>query len=391
MSRVDELIERGHELATLQSAIIAASAGQGSLVVGTAAAGMGKTSLLNAARTLAADAGLRRLTALGSELERDFPFGAMRQLLDPLMLSRGNDQVGEAAVQLAAPLPNDLAEHALEGDPGYARLHAAYWLLANLAQEQPLLVTVDDAHWCDGASLRFLCFLARRLEGLPLFLLVAFRPSEAGADDTLLGELTDHAGALLHLRALTTNGVGALVAARLGGPPDRAFVQACTVTTAGNPFYLRALLGELAERGITPTAANADVIVGLCPRDVLRYLQRRLAALPVDATAVARTVAVLGDDADPSQLVRLSGLDQQRLADAVHALRHLAIFAPAERPAFAHPIARAAVYTAIPPPSEWPCTGARPSCCSRRTRPPSRSPPSCWVSSQAANPRQCGS
>ena len=344
----NELIERENELAAMRSAVAAAGAGQGAVVVAMAAGGMGKTRLVRAARAFAAEAGMRALAARGSELERDFPFGAVRQLLDPVILSRGGDAAWLEALNLAAPLLDERAGQQGGTDPGYARLHGAYWVLASLAQEQPLLISVDDAHWCDDASLRFFCFLARRLEGLPLCLLVALRAGEAGAHETLLAELTDHAGAVLRPRALTTTGVAALVAARLGGPPDPAFVRACTSTTGGNPFYLGALLGELAERGITPVASSAEVVVDLCPRDVSRYLQRRLAGLPADATTVARAVAVLGDHPDSSQLGRLCSLDQRRIPDAVHALRGAGIFAPAGRPAFVHPIARAAVYTAIP-------------------------------------------
>ena len=348
MGGLDGLIERDEELAALRSAIAAASAGRGRLVVGSAAAGLGKSSLLEAARTLSTEAGLWPLAARGSELERDYPFGAVRQLLDPVLLSHVvGDDARREAVHLAAPLADGTGQEGA-ADPGYARLHGIYWLLANLAQERPVLVTVDDAHWLDRASLRFLCFLARRLEGLPLLLLVALRPNEALADETLLPELTQRPDALLRPQPLSIDGVAALVGNRLGTMPDSMFARACAATTGGNLFYVRALLGELAERGVSPVAANADLVRGLCPRDVSRYLLRRLATLAPEATAVARAVAVLGDDADTGRLAHLAGLDQRRLADAAHALGSVAIFAQSDRLAFAHPIARTAVYGAIP-------------------------------------------
>ena len=57
-------------------------------------------------------------------------------------------------------------------------LHGLYWLTANLAAEQPLLILVDDAHWADPPSLRWLAYLAQRLDGLPAALIVAARPGE---------------------------------------------------------------------------------------------------------------------------------------------------------------------------------------------------------------------
>ena len=68
-------------------------------------------------------------------------------------------------------------------------MHGLYWLTVNLADAQPLLVTVDDAHWADVASLRWLIYLARRLVGVPLALVLATRPAEPGPVQELLDEL----------------------------------------------------------------------------------------------------------------------------------------------------------------------------------------------------------
>ena len=74
-------------------------------------------------------------------------------------------------------------------DPSFAVLHGLYWLCANLAAERPLVVTVDDAHWADAPSLRFLAFLLPRLEELSVALVVATRPEAEGAAAPLLGLL----------------------------------------------------------------------------------------------------------------------------------------------------------------------------------------------------------
>jgi hypothetical protein len=60
--------------------------------------------------------------------------------------------------------------------------HGRYWLVCNLADTGPLLLGVDDAQWCDRGSARFLSYLGRRLEELPVLLIVAVRSGEPGTD-----------------------------------------------------------------------------------------------------------------------------------------------------------------------------------------------------------------
>ena len=77
-----------------------------------------------------------------------------------------------------------------EGDASFAALHGLYWLALNLAAERPLLLAVDDLHWCDRPSLRFLAYLARRLEDQPILVARhACAPNEPGTDAALLGEI----------------------------------------------------------------------------------------------------------------------------------------------------------------------------------------------------------
>ena len=86
-------------------------------------------------------------------------------------------------------------------DPSFAVMHGLYWLCANLAAERPLTLVVDDAHWADCASLRFLAFLLPRLEELRVAMLMGARPAEAGENQELLAALTvDPSTELVRLR-----------------------------------------------------------------------------------------------------------------------------------------------------------------------------------------------
>src|SRR5215208_2864445 len=188
------LLERSEELARIESALAEACSGRGAFVVIEGPAGIGKTALLAAARTAAADSGMRVLRSRGTELERDFAFGVVRQLFEPTLaeaseLDRADLLQGAAGVAAGllglrgAPPTNSAPSSAV--DPSFAILHGLYWLCANLAAVGPLCVVVDDAHWADAASLRYLAFLLTRLDELDASLVVATRPHEPGTDAAL--------------------------------------------------------------------------------------------------------------------------------------------------------------------------------------------------------------
>jgi predicted ATPase len=140
-------------------------------------AGIGKSSLVEVACSRAAELGHEVLRARGSELESGFAFGVVRQLFERRLA--GTDP-GEREALLAGPaaavrplLAGEVAgalaggvAAPLAGDSSFAVLHGLYWLVVNLAARGPLLIAVDDAHWADEPSLRWLAYLARRLDGL---------------------------------------------------------------------------------------------------------------------------------------------------------------------------------------------------------------------------------
>src|SRR3954471_8553783 len=172
------LEERDAELAAIGEVISAARGGTGAGLLLEGPPGIGKTRLMGSARSVAGT-GVAILSARASELERDFPFAVVRQLLEGV-----DDRQFTGAAALAAPV---LRDGASEGDA--PALHGLYWLTANLAAERPLLVLVDDAHWADIPSLRWLAYLAQRLDGLAAGLVVAARPAEAGAGQAILDAL----------------------------------------------------------------------------------------------------------------------------------------------------------------------------------------------------------
>ena len=127
-------------------------------------AGIGKSGLLADLRARAGDR-LLVLAARASELEREFGFGVVRQLFEATVADPARGAGGAAARRRPAASRVRRARRRATGVASFAALHGLFWLASNLAAEQPLLLAVDDLHWCDRPSLRFLAYLARRLEG----------------------------------------------------------------------------------------------------------------------------------------------------------------------------------------------------------------------------------
>ena len=341
------LLERDAELAALDAAVAAAAAGSGRLVVIGGPAGIGKSGLLADLR-VRAEGSLLVLAARASELEREFGFGVVRQLFEGIAADPARGPAALAGA--AAPAASVLGALDDEGVASFAALHGLFWLTSNLAAEQPLLLAVDDLHWCDRPSLRFLAYLARRLEGLPLLLATTVRSGEASTDPTLLAELAhDPAAQAMEPGPLSREGVEALVRERLGGAADGAFCDACHTATGGNPLLLRQLVRALQAERVEPVAANVEVVRAVGPRAASSTVLVRLGRLPGDAVAVARAVSVLGEHAELPAVAALAGLPEPAVAAATGELARAEILRPDPPLGFVHPLVRDAVYRELPP------------------------------------------
>ena len=344
VSASGELVERERELAVLRDVMTGAADGRGALVVAEGHGGIGKTRLLEEAAAVAGSAGLEVLQASGHDLEGEFAYGVALQLLQRRIVrapAAERDAVLEGAASLARPL--------LEGvEPlpaAEALQHGLFWIVSNLADRRPALIVVDDAHLADTPSLRFLLYLAQRVEELPVAVALAVRPGEAGEREALIGRLRSHpATTPLALAPLTAEGVGWLAADHGFAGADAAFVRACAEATGGNPFLVKELLSVLRAQGIEGRAADAARVGEIGPTAVAHAVWLALERLPAEATALARAAAVLGDGAALRHAARLAAVDADAAAAGATALADAGILRPAADLSFVHAIVRAAVY-----------------------------------------------
>ncbi len=339
-----ELLERSGELDAIREGAEAVAAGEGRALVVEGPAGIGKTALVAAARAHALDIGLRPLAARGTELERAFGFGVVRQLLEPAVHEGEGAKAFEGSARYAAALLDvPLAEPAhlpLGPEGAYAVTHGLYRLSANLARRGPLALLVDDAHWADAASLRFLAYLGNRLSQVPVLLVVAARPlGEPGG--AAVAEMLSEGGApaLLRPPALGDDASAALLRTAVPGAAT-SLCRTCHALTGGNPFFLRELADALREAG----ADRAADVLGAAPDGVVASVRARLARFPRSAQKLAGAAAIVGDGTLIRHAAALAEIDYPQADEAADALRAGRILADTRTLRFAHPIIRSAVH-----------------------------------------------
>ncbi|MBV9041490.1 MAG: AAA family ATPase [Acidimicrobiia bacterium] len=344
------LLERTLELASVDEAVNAAWSGDGRVLVVEGPAGIGKTSLLGEAGRRASDGGMRVLSAQGAVLERDFGFGAVRQLFEPV-LSHSDADTSRRLLGGAASLARPVVSPDAEPTPAQqsAVMHGLYWFTSNLAELGPLLVVIDDVHWCDEATLQFLVYLARRIEGMPVAVIVAVRTGDPQAETPVVAELiATPVARVVRPVALSVDGVRQLIAEHLG-PPTATFVDACRQATGGVPFLVEELVRVLRADGVQPTDAAAVAIGKTGPRTVAHATMLRLSRLPPSAASAARAVAVLEPRARLDRVATLADADIEEAQTAVEALAAMEVLAPGDPLRFTHPLVRQAVYDDMSP------------------------------------------
>lgn len=325
------LVGRDAERDRLRGTLADAAAGAPRALAIRGDPGVGKTRLLDAvvADPAVGEAGFRVIRAAGHEAESEIPYAGLSLLLGPLL-----DGIP------ALPRPQATAlEGALNLGPGGGdRLGVAVatlGLLAHTAEEQPLLLAVDDAHCLDLPTLEALVFSVRRMRAEPIAVLLTARSraDTSPAVERWLGALPE----------LPVGGLELGAARRLLGP-STPLSRATWQATAGNPLALL----ELPVAG--PSTLPVEP-VRLSTRLVRAY-ERRLAGLPEATRSALLLVAVAGsaDDAGAEALAE-QGLDLGDLepAEAADLLGRADDDAHGPGPQFRHPLIRSAVYHAATP------------------------------------------
>lgn len=350
------LLDRAHETQALRRAVEAVAAGRGGVLLLEGPAGIGKTTLVEAVGPVAAEHDALVLGARASELDRGFAFGVVLQLLEPALDGlddAARERVLAGAAGRAAPLlslgvADTSGGYGAGGDAEFRILSGLFWLVANLADERPVVLRVDDLHWADVPSVRFLEFLGRRIDDVAVLVVGSLRPNEPGAPTALLGELAAApATETLWPSALGSDAVATVLSRALGTDPEPELVAAARETTGGNPLLVSVLAREATARGLRGRADEVDELAAIGGRGVARVVERRLRSLGPDAAGVARAVAITGDRGTDDDVASLTALSAEAVRQALDALIAAEVVADGSR-RFVHPLVRAAVVEGIP-------------------------------------------
>ena len=269
---MDVLIERESELAVLGEVVAAAARGRGGAVLIEGEAGIGKTRLLELARARAAAAGARVLYATADEIEASVPLAGARVLLG--RAARGVAPDGPARLGVLA-LDGALPDPSGPGSRGDEVVHALWWLIVELADEQPLALFLDDAQWADELTLRSAAD-GRAARARAAARARRRRPA-GGAGSAHVVLAAERAFVRLEPAPLSVAGTARLLEAVLGRPGS---VAAGRAGARGDPRQPAVSLGAAAAGGGRGADALSEAFVdGRPPPQLVRLVGDRLERL----------------------------------------------------------------------------------------------------------------
>ena len=332
-----DLVGRHAERDVIERLLTGARAGRsGALVVG-GEAGIGKSALLEHVRDAAVASGFHARHVVGAESESEFAFSGLHQLCGPLLDRAGAlPEPQQAALAVALGLRSGTApDRFLVG-------LAALNLLAEVAEEGPLLCLVDDAQWLDQASAQVLAFVARRVAAERVALCFALR-DPVGSDVRPFAGLPE-----LRLEGLADEDARTLLAAGVPTPLDDEVRGRIIAEARGNPLALLEL-----PRGAVPAQLAGgfelpDVMS--VPRRIEETFRLRSGDLAAE-TQLLLLVAAAEPTGDATLLWRAAGqLGIGR--EAAEPAEAAGLVEISTRVRFRHPLVRSAVYRAATPPDQ---------------------------------------
>jgi DNA-binding CsgD family transcriptional regulator len=318
--------------------------------------GIGKTRLI---AEVCAEAERRRyLVFSGRAIEFDpgEAFGVFVDAMDDYLATldrRDLDDLVAEVAELAWVFPAfaRLVEHPVGTMPAerYRAHQAVRALLDTLSRQRPVVLTLDDLHWADGASVELVSYLLRRPPRGRVLTVIAFRPAQLPKPFEAVLDASTRAPPVvrLDLDPLTPDEALQLL------EPDVAPAVRDELyrLSGGNPFYLESLARAASVVPARTPPANGTIVIAPVPVAVQRALTDELAALPDRAHALLQGAAVVGD---PFDVGLAAAVGQVPLGDELAALDELLaadIVLPSAMPlrfGFRHPLLRHAVYESAP-------------------------------------------
>jgi DNA-binding CsgD family transcriptional regulator len=329
------LVARERELAALRDALDASAVDGRSIVIG-GDAGSGKSALLAAFLSEARRAGVVVVEGACVEIESRRPFGAFAEVIASSERSYGSERVERALMERGVNLRQLTTPGvAVAGGPGRDRyqMHGAILgLLGDLTTDGPLVISLEDLHWADEASLELFGYLTRRLHARPVLIVATYRTDELDRRHPLRPALAELRRSRLidelSVPALDLEGSGQLIRARLvlrdqAAHDLREFRDLVHARCEGNPLYIEETLDTLRRSGHLSFAKDAwtcdiGAIEVAIPASVADGVVSRWAGLSPLTQQVLLVAAVAGHHFDLELVSSVSGIAVAALAPLIH-------------------------------------------------------------------------
>ncbi|MFG2441046.1 AAA family ATPase [Streptomyces sp. NPDC048508] len=352
------MLEREDELSRMRKALNNVREGSSGFILVTGSPGEGKTLLLSRISQEGRANGLSVITARGAILEQKYSFGIVRQILQSLLRDSSETAKARLFSGVASQARRILGEIGHEEDTQLgevAVLDGIFWLLSNACQDKPLVLVLDDIHWADYSSLRFLAYLQPRLSGLNILVVASVRSGKSNHFailDSLM--LSNHVTDFIRLRPFTFDAVVDFIENSFGEAPEALFSETCYKTTRGNPLILRELVRAISNDNLKPDTGSAGRVLAIGSGALEERIKGELMKLTLQELKMVEILAVLECQADIFNCAALSGISADRVSQIAHALEqaNLVRFTHFSDGMggyyeFYHPLVRAAIYDQI--------------------------------------------
>ncbi|HEU0000735.1 MAG TPA: AAA family ATPase [Ktedonobacteraceae bacterium] len=365
------LVGRALERDALLRLVERTRSGQGQIALVCGEAGVGKSRLVAGAKACAAAQDFLLLQGSCFQMDSSYPYAPLLDLLrasyapNPLVAKQDPIVIEFARLlpEWTPSLPGPLIASLLDPEQEKRRLFAALTrFFKERTAQQPVLLVIEDLHWCDDISLEFLQSLARLCPTQPLLLLMTYRSDEVqpGLQRFLAQLARARLSQELQLTPLSRSDVDAMLSAMfvLREDEQAALLGLIYPLTEGNPFFVEEILTSLVSRGElwsdegiwqrkprTETRSEQLPV----PRSVQDAVQERTHQLSVEAMQVVTFAAVAGRRFDFAVLQQVMRCDEERLLQLIKELlaSQLVVEVSAEQFAFRHALTQQAVYTGL--------------------------------------------
>lgn len=320
------LVGRDPQMHLLAERIRGAHAGRGGVLLLEGEPGLGKTRLLEWSLVRMVDSGGLALRGRCLQAEGSPPFLPMVEVLEQLIrtcpesalldcLGATGPEVARLTPRLRRMLPDGLQPVKVPPEQErYVLFSSLTEFLERLSSRQPVLLAIEDLHWADEPTLRYLEYLAPRLKTMPLLVLATLRPvsvepsAHALVSDLSYGRLVER----VSLEPLPVAGVEELLAEYAGVPVPPEIARAVFTVTEGNPFFVEEVYRLLkAEERLVDSKGRWNTALDLSdldiPEGVATLLRRRFARLRPATLSVLQRAALLGRRFRSEVLERLEG------------------------------------------------------------------------------------